>query len=127
MVERPATELGEIPQYFAAYGCDRVALVQAEYRGDLSLRLRWGGDDDDDREGESWARTALRNGLNAGFGWVLFADAGRGWTLDDRLEGTDTAVDVGAGVIIGRLGVYAAVPVSEGGRVNLFIRLSPRI
>lgn len=120
--------VGELPQYFAAYGCDRVALVQAEYRGDLSLRLRWGGEDDDaGGEGESWARTALRNGLNAGFGWVLFADAGRGWTLDDRLAGTDTAVDVGAGVIIGRLGVYAAVPVSEGGRVNLFIRLSPRI
>jgi len=114
-----------LPQYFAAYGCDRVALVQAEYRGDLNLRLRWGGDDDTADDG--WARTALRNGLNAGFGWVLFADAGRGWTLDDRLEGTDTAVDVGAGVIIGRLGVYAAVPVSEGGRVNLFIRLSPRI
>ncbi|HET7460001.1 MAG TPA: hypothetical protein VFJ82_02090 [Longimicrobium sp.] len=126
VVGRTAAELAEAPQYFVAYGCDRVALVQAEYRGDLSLRLRWGGDDED-ADGESWAETALRNGLNAGFGWVLFADAGRGWTLDDRLEGTDTAVDVGAGVIIGRLGVYAAVPVSEGGRVNLFIRLSPRI
>lgn len=124
--ERTAAELAEVPQYFVAYGCDRVALVQAEYRGDLSLRLRWSGDDGDDGD-ESWAETALRNGLNAGFGWVLFADAGRGWTLDDRLEGTDTAVDVGAGVIIGRLGVYAAVPVSEGGRMNLFIRLSPRI
>ncbi|HET7232465.1 MAG TPA: polymer-forming cytoskeletal protein [Longimicrobium sp.] len=123
---RTPETLAEVPQYFVAYGCDRVALVQAEYRGDLSLRLRWGGDDDDG-EGDGWAETALRNGLNAGFGWVLFADAGRGWTLDDRLEGTDTAVDVGAGVIIGRLGVYAAIPVSEGGRVNLFIRLSPRI
>lgn len=117
--------VSQLPQYFAAYGCDRVALVQAEYRGDLNLRFRWGGEDEG--EGEGWARTALRNGLNAGFGWVLFADAGRGWTMDDRLEGTDTAVDVGAGIIIGRLGIYGALPVSEGGRMNVFIRLSPRI
>jgi hypothetical protein len=122
-----AATLAELPQYFTAYGCDRFALVQAEYRGDLSLRLHWSADDEDDDEDEGWAKTALRNGLNAGFGWVLFADAGRGWTLDDRLMGTDTAVDVGAGIIIGRLGVYAALPVSEGGGMNLFIRLSPRI
>ena len=119
----------EVPQYFAAYGCDRFALVQAEYRGDLRLRVDWDAEDEEgDGDGdEGWARTALRNGLNAGFGWVLFADAGRGWTLDDRLDGTDTAVDVGGGIIIGRLGIYAAVPVSEGGGVNFFIRLSPRI
>ena len=123
-----AATLAEVPQYFTAYGCDRFALVQAEYRGELNLRLHWDAEDDDDAdEGEGWAKTALRNGLSAGFGWVLFADAGRGWTLDDRLGGTDTAVDVGAGIIIGRLGVYAALPVSEGGGMNLFIRLSPRI
>ena len=124
---RTAGSVDDLPQYVPAYGCDRFALVQAEYRGDLSLRLHWSADDDEGGEDEGWAKTALRNGLNAGFGWVLFADAGRGWTLDDRLAGTDTAVDVGAGIIIGRLGVYAALPVSEGGGMNLFIRLSPRI
>lgn len=115
------------PQYFPAYGCDRFALGQVEYRGDLRLHLRWNGDDDAAGKGEGWARTALRNGLSAGFAWVLFADAGEGWTLDDRLAGTGTAADVGAGVIIGPLGVYGALPVSTGGRFNLFIRLSPRI
>jgi hypothetical protein len=123
---RAGASLAEVPHFFPAYGCDRFALAQAEYRGDLNLRVLLGVDDERS-EDESWAETALRHGLNAGVGWALFADAGRGWTLDGRLQGTDTAVDVGAGVIIGRLGVYAAVPVSEGGHVNLFIRLSPRI
>lgn len=123
---RTPESLDDLPQYVPAYGCDRFALVQAEYRGDLTLRLHWSADEDDDGD-EGWAKTALRNGLNAGFGWVLFADAGRGWTLDDQLAGTGTAVDVGAGIIIGRLGVYGALPVSEGGGMNLFIRLSPRI
>ncbi|HEU4557573.1 MAG TPA: hypothetical protein VFS20_06975, partial [Longimicrobium sp.] len=124
--DRTVPSLADVPQFFPAYGCDRFALAQAEYRGDLNLRVLLGMDDEAG-EDENWAETAIRNGLNAGVGWALFADAGRGWTLDDRLEGTTTAVDVGAGVIIGRLGVYAAVPVSEGGHVNLFIRLSPRI
>jgi hypothetical protein len=119
-------DLAALPQFFPAYGCDRFALVQAEYRGDLNLRVLLGVDDDAGDD-DGWAVNALRSGLNAGVGWALFADAGRGWALDGRLRGTDTAVDVGAGVIIGRLGVYAAVPVREGGHVNLFIRLSPRI
>ncbi|HEX8244172.1 MAG TPA: hypothetical protein VF541_11765 [Longimicrobium sp.] len=116
------------PQYFLDYGCDRFALFQAEYRGDLSLHLRWNGDEDDDDAGEdeSWPRS-LRRGLDTDIGWVLFADAGRGWAVGDRLLNTDTAVDVGAGILLGRLGIYGAVPVSTGGSFNLFIRLSPRI
>jgi hypothetical protein len=126
VASRAADAPTELSQYFPAYGCDRFALFQAEYRGDLSLRMKWGSGDEDDGD-EGWARAALRHGLNTEFGWVLFADAGRGWTLDERLDGTDTAVDVGAGIILGRLGIYGAMPVSEGGRLNLFIRLSPRI
>jgi hypothetical protein len=115
------------PRYFPNYGCDRFALFQAEYRGDLSLHLRWNGDDDERAgERESWPRS-LRHGLDTDFGWVLFADAGRGWAIGERLVDTKAAVDVGAGVLLGRLGVYGAVPVSTGGSFNLFIRLSPRI
>lgn len=126
--ETASAEGGTIapPSYFLNYGCDRFALFQAEYRGDLSLHLRWNGDDEDAGEAESWPRS-LRHGLNTDFGWVLFADAGQGWALGDRLVDTKTAVDVGAGVLLGRLGVYGAVPVSTGGSFNLFIRLSPRI
>jgi hypothetical protein len=127
IAKRVPTPEHPLNEYFPQYGCDRFALFQAEYRGDLRFRLHWGGDDADGGEGEGWARAAIRNGLNTDFAWVLFADAGRGWTLDDSLEGTGAATDVGAGVIVGRLGVYGAVPVSTGGRFNLFIRLSPRI
>jgi hypothetical protein len=38
-------------------------------------------------------------------------------------------VDVGAGILLGDLGIYFAVPVAnerEGGGVNFFIRLAPR-
>ncbi|HEX8904345.1 MAG TPA: hypothetical protein VF771_05855 [Longimicrobiaceae bacterium] len=117
----------EATPYFRNYGCERFALFQAEYRGDLSLHLRWNGDDDEEEgENESW-RHALRRGLDTDFGWVLFADAGKGWAVGDLLNDTDTAVDVGAGILVGRLGIYGAVPVSTGGSFNLFIRLSPRI
>jgi hypothetical protein len=116
--------------YFPRYGCDRVALLQAEYRGDLRLHLGNEGDDTLDAEEEDggWVRTALRNGMRAGFGWVLFADAGQGWSRDADYPGSDTAADVGAGIVIGHLGIYGAVPVTHGGQgFNLFIRLSPRI
>ncbi|HSU17295.1 polymer-forming cytoskeletal protein [Longimicrobium sp.] len=125
-VARAAGGTRAVPSYFLNYGCDRFALFQAEYRGELSLHLRWNGDDEDAGETESWPRS-LRHGLNTDFGWVLFADAGHGWALGDRLVDTRTSVDVGAGVLLGRLGVYGAVPVSTGGSFNLFIRLSPRI
>ena len=41
----------------------------------------------------------------------------------------ETAVDVGAGILVGDLGIYFAVPVADGrerGGVNFFIRLAPR-
>jgi hypothetical protein len=37
-------------------------------------------------------------------------DAGRGWGVDDR--STDTLVDAGLGFLVGRLGFYAAVPIT---------------
>ena len=116
------------PQFFAAYGCDRFVLGQVEYRGRLSFRVDLGDWDDDDADGEDFAGDAeLRDeDFNADFGWVLFADAGRGWTRDPALADEPGSVDVGAGVLIGRLGVYAAVPVTHEGGINLFIRLNPR-
>ena len=128
---RPAGE--PLPRYFRAYGCDRFALGQMEYRGVLKLRIRWDSDGDERPDTaaaparEPWTRTALRRATETEFGWVLFTDAGRGWTLDPTLRDTRAAVDVGAGIIVGRLGVYGAVPVTAGGGFNLFVRLNPRI
>jgi hypothetical protein len=121
------------PEFFSAYGCDRFVLGQVEYRGDLTFRVdlgarrhRGGGDDEWDDEGDFEERD-----FRADFGWVLFADAGRGWTtsraVGNEFRGEETAVDVGAGILLGSVGAYLAIPVAGGGNgVNFFIRLNPR-
>ncbi|HEU0054419.1 MAG TPA: hypothetical protein VFQ39_14625 [Longimicrobium sp.] len=124
------------PEFFPAYGCDRFVLGQVEYRGDLSFRVDLGtrrhyGDDDEGSDGEGEDEDGFRGDLRADFGWVLFADVGRGWTtsraLGDEFTGEETAVDVGAGVLLGPVGAYLAIPVANGGNgVNFFIRLNPR-
>ncbi|HEU4454231.1 MAG TPA: BamA/TamA family outer membrane protein [Longimicrobium sp.] len=118
-------EDGSPPEFFPAYGCDRFVLGQAEYRGELSFRLDLGlggGDDDDE-----WSESDGGTGVSADLGWVLFADVGRAWALDPDFRDEETAADVGFGVLLGRLGVYLAIPVADGGDgVNLFVRLNPR-
>ena len=121
-------------RFYAAYGCDRFVLGQAEYRGDLSFRVdldddrrREGDGDEGEWEGGYEGDTGFR-GIDADLGWVLFADVGRGWSLDPDLRDEKAAADVGFGVLLGRLGVYLAVPVTDGADgVNFFIRLTPRI
>ena len=114
-------------EFFPAYGCDQFVLGQVEYRGDLSFRLDLSDWGERDREWEEDAGDLDERDLHADLGWVLFADVGRGWTLDGTLGDTPTRADVGGGILLGRLGVYLAVPVTDGGDgVNFFIRLSPR-
>lgn len=118
--------------FYRGYGCDRVVLVQAEYRGNVDFRINFGrtredeGDDDD---------LQSRSGgvLDGTLGWIFFADAGSGWAKADPGGVQQDAADVGAGVLLGRLGVYAAVPVASDGRFvrpsrgpNIFVRLNSR-
>jgi hypothetical protein len=110
---------------FPSYGCDRIALFQAEFRGSLFVDWdlgRRGGDvwDDD----WSWAPR-----FELSPDWTAFFNMGRGWTADG-LGDTDTLMDVGVGLYLGDLGVFYAYPIKEepgGGRSgNFFIRLSRR-
>jgi hypothetical protein len=112
---------------YAGYGCDRVALFQAEYRGSLSFDLGFGGDDEWD-EGWGWAP-----GVSFDPSWSLFFDAGRGWSL--AAEGTparlgpdsDTLMDVGVGFFLGGVGLYWAWPLNgEDRNSNFFVRFSHR-
>jgi hypothetical protein len=107
---------------FPAFGCDRFALAQIEYRGGFDFHLSpWG----DERADERWH-------FDTDVDWTIFFDAGRGWALDsDRVAGranTRTLLDVGAGVILGGLGVYGAVPLDDEAErgIRLFVRLGPR-
>jgi hypothetical protein len=108
--------------FYPAYGCDAVALVQAEYRGTFSFRFRWDSapwrhDDDDDDDG--WGI-----GWDLAPEWSLFVDSGRGWSVGGPDE--PLATDVGAGILVDRLGIYFAVPLTGRSGVNLFVRLGPR-
>jgi hypothetical protein len=89
--------------------CDRVMLLQAEFRRDFDLG--WLRDD----VREDW----WRPGFNRHGAWVLFADAGRGWNVG-RTNGSTTysrnalpafatlRTDIGAGIDFGVVGLYFA-------------------
>jgi len=109
--------------------CDRMALVQAEYRGDLHLDLFTDWDDDDYMRGHS-------TGV-----WVFFADAGRGWLVapkglaDDSLSYererlpalSSFKTDLGVGLDFDVFGVYAAKAMSKPQEpVNFFVRIRHR-
>jgi hypothetical protein len=108
--------------------CDRMALAQIEYRGDL--RLNFTGD------WEDWPRHY--HSAHGDVVWVLFADAGRGWrigTPDGTLTyGSGTLPplstfrsDVGLGLDLGGIGIYAAKSVSTPAEpVNFSLRLRHR-
>ena len=112
--------------FYPRYGCDGFALFQAEYRGDVSFRLDLGGwGEDEDAEYSEWSEG---RGFHADFGWVFFVDAGRAWAGGDGYD-EPTVVDLGAGVVLGDLGVYVAFPVGlarDRGGLNFFVRLAPR-
>lgn len=108
----------------ARYGCDRLALLQTEYRG--RFPVRWSPLPD------SWADEEWAGALDLQPRWALFGNVGRGWSLGEDagpgLRGdTRTMADVGAGLFLGALGIYTALPVTgDQRRPNLFIRLTHR-
>lgn len=112
--------------FYPRYGCDGFALFQAEYRGDVTFHLDPFGWDGDDEDEEGW--TGGWNGIGGDLGWVFFVDAGTGWRRGSALD-DNVAVDVGAGILLGDLGIYVAAPVGgerDRGDLNFFIRLAPR-
>jgi hypothetical protein len=105
--------------------CDRVALFQVEYRGDLSWTL---GRD----HGQRWWPAELRTPT-----WSVFFDAGRGWRAKD--DGVTTYPiqafpalstfnsDAGIGLDFGPLSIALATSVSDHHLpLNVVVRLSPR-
>jgi len=116
--------------------CERMALVQVEWKGDFRINL-FGDDDDSDRR---WRFS--RRGADGT--WVVFANSGRGW-LVNRPSTAGTAAeplyygrnrvpeigtwrtDIGGGFDFGDFGVYVAQAVSQSGlSPNVYVRLGRR-
>jgi hypothetical protein len=106
--------------------CDRMALGQVEYRGDLHFDLFTDWEDDHYMRSRS-------SGV-----WVIFADAGRGWLVgapgDSLSFGRNTLpplstfrTDLGLGLDFSIIGVYAARAMSSPTEpVNFFVRIRHR-
>jgi len=112
---------------FAGYGCDRVALFQAEYRGSFPFDFDLGPGED---WGNAWDWYPV---IDLHPAWSVFFDAGRGWSLADPSSpawlgpDSETLMDVGFGLHLGGLGIYWAWPLSESNKnVNFFVRLDHR-
>lgn len=108
--------------------CDRIALAQVEYRGDVRI---------DVPGNRAWWRDDMHFGNEAA--WVVFADAGRGWLVGERQEGrmhypagelppiASFRTDMGVGLELGGFGLFAAKAISDGDEpVNFLIRLRHR-
>lgn len=114
--------------------CERVALVQAEYRGDLRIGI--GGIEPGDEPDESrWPRFRIHQVGQ----WVVFADAGRGWLVGPARIGdlqyhatqfpalNTFRTDVGAGVDFDVIGFFIAKSTSHPDEsMNFFVRLRHR-
>jgi hypothetical protein len=121
--------------------CDRVALAQAEYRGDLGLNIDPFGQRSVRRAGGADAARFLGRFTSE---WVVFFDAGRGWRVGDRqgtLQYPRAALpslrtfrsDAGLGIVLGtgaaldQLGIYVAKAVSDADEpANVVVRLRRR-
>jgi len=115
---------------YASYGCDRVALFQAEYRGTFTVDLGLGGGNEWEEWNEDWDWYPA---VDFSPSWSVFFNAGRGWSLADQTSGsffgpdTDTYADVGVGILLGDIGLYWAYPLQGADKdVNFFLRIDHR-
>ncbi len=108
--------------------CERMVLVQAEYRGDLWMSLF------DNLHFNSWRNSGWQHRAQ----WVVFTDAGRGWLVGERIGDLQYPkgdlpslgtfkTDIGAGFDAGLFGLYVAKSVSDSKEPpNFFIRVGKR-
>lgn len=112
-------------QVVPSYGCDRFALFQAEFRGNLFMDWSPGWNDEGDPWDDDWT---WYPDIDFSPNWAAFFNAGRAWSIEG--DDTDTLMDVGVGIFFGDLGMYFAYPLTEdenGDRDgNFYIRLSRR-
>lgn len=113
---------GEAEPAYPRYGCGRVALFQLQYRSRLGIDLTGGGN-----EAGFGGGGGLLAGIDLNPSWLLFFNAGRGWSQEGDFPDEPAVADIGAGLMLGGLGAYWAYPLSgDDRRVNFFLRLQRR-
>jgi hypothetical protein len=119
--------------------CDRIALLQAEYRGDLHFDFSpdWESHEDAINARSNASPRARAHHFHSDGTWVVFADAGRGWLVG---TGTDSLTyaknrippfssfrtDLGAGIDFGGVGFYLAKAMTADEPLRFFLRLRHR-
>ena len=119
--------------------CDRIALLQAEYRGDLHFDFSpdWESHDDAVSDSASPSPRAHAHHFHSDGTWVVFADAGRGWLVGtgsdsltyakDRIPPFSTfRTDLGVGIDFGGVGFYLAKAMTANEPLRFFLRLRHR-
>ena len=117
---------GSVPMPGRPAQCERISLVQLEYRTDLRISRTVG----------TFGNRINKFRLDGD--WVFFADAGRGWTVNapgspvnyKRYEFPSLSsyrTDIGAGLDFDFFGVYAAKAISVPQEpLNIFFRVRHR-
>jgi hypothetical protein len=112
-------------EVFPSYGCDRFALFQAEFRGNLFMDWDLGWNNEGDPFDDDWT---WYPDIDFSPNWSAFFNAGQAWNVNG--DDNDVLMDLGVGLFFGDLGIYFAYPLTEdvnGDRDgNFFIRLSRR-
>ncbi len=111
-----------------AYGCDRVALGQLEYRGGFEIGDDHDDDDDGDHDHDHWHDW---HDIDLSADWAFFVDVARGWAYEDLTfvdrGDTETMADVGFGLLFDEAGVYAAIPITgDDQSLRVVVRLQRR-
>jgi hypothetical protein len=112
---------------FPVYGCDQMALFQAEFRGRLFVDWSFGWDEDEDAWDEDWN---WYPSIEFSPDWSAFFNMGRGWSVAEGGTDTETLMDLGVGFYLGDVGIHFAYPLNEDANGDrdgrFFIRLNRR-
>jgi hypothetical protein len=113
---------GIIADFYPHYGCDQIALFQASVSGYLGFRIGR------QSQNQFWETGGMDFELIPQ--WTVFFNAARGWAAEDgvfpRVD-SETLYDIGGGITLGDVGVYAAYPLTGTDQdVQIVVRLERR-
>ncbi|NNF39722.1 MAG: hypothetical protein HKN71_13710 [Gemmatimonadetes bacterium] len=112
----------ELEPVYARYGCGRIALFQLQYRSRAGLGFL-----DRNAGVQTVGNSGWLDAIDWNPSWLIFFDAGRGWSQSGQAPDEPAVADIGAGITVAGLGAYWAYPLSgDDRRANFYLRLQRR-